>query len=233
MKSTQEKINTPIKTEADSLIPIDVPLDFDFSELKPTNLHGGSSKVYELSSGYIVKERLLKGEASFVENERIRLENNIRVCEKYLADFILKTRVIVKPNRDGMQTLFIIQETLPKEVATLDPDNWNLVFDDQIREKLRQMIMAIEKMYQETKAMIDLLTLNNVAFSSISKNFYLYDFDPLICSEDDLERLRENLVVESSISHHFVTSLDNDTRNAIEANFENLQTLKTLLDTPK
>ncbi|HEV7424572.1 MAG TPA: hypothetical protein VGO21_05320, partial [Candidatus Paceibacterota bacterium] len=68
MKPHNEKITTPIKTEL--TLPVQVPLDFNFTELKSTNFNGGSSRIYELPGGFVVKEKFIQGELNFIENEK-------------------------------------------------------------------------------------------------------------------------------------------------------------------
>ena len=216
-------------TKPRGTLETEVPYDFDLREMKGTKTHGGSSRIYRIPGGYIVKEKSLLGEATLLENVKRRLENNIRLCEQYLGEFFLRARVVIKPNPEGVITIYIIQKELPEKHTTLDPNHWDMVFDEEIKERLQRMMVGINKMYEETGAMIDLLTLNNVAFSSREKTFYLYDCDPLICTQEKLNELSANLVVESHINHEFIATTGNVTRDALEANLENFETLKILV----
>lgn len=167
------------------------------------------------------------------EKVKQKLMNNLVVCRKYLADFLLETHIAVQENKNGVPVVYKVQKELPEDHVTLDPDAWDITLDDHVRAELNKLIDGIEEMYAETGMMIDLLTLNNIAFSASSKTFFVYDIDPMICSNERLQQLQEQFTVDSTIGHTFSTALDNITRDALEANLENLKALKSLLSTLK
>ncbi|MFA5290802.1 MAG: hypothetical protein WC385_00590 [Candidatus Paceibacterota bacterium] len=171
-----------------------------------------------------------------IETIRLQLEkrlellnNNLSLCLQYLGDYFLDGRYQIKRNKNGIPTIYFTQERFPQDGVTLNPDSWALVFDDIVRGRLRDFIARIEKMYEETGLMVDLLTLDNVAFSPAQKTFYLYDADPLICSNDRREELEVKYLVSSENSRSFKTYHGTDTRNDLESNFEHLEMLKELV----
>ncbi len=157
------------------------------------------------------------------------LNNNLNLCLQYLGDYFLNGRYQIKRNKNGIPAIYFSQERFPQDGVTLNPDSWALVFDDIIRERLRDFIARIEKMYEETGLMIDLLTLDNVAFSPAQKTFYLFDADPLICSDDRAEELGVKYLVSGKNSRSFKTYFGTDTRHDLEANLEHLEMLKELV----
>ena len=163
------------------------------------------------------------------EKAKEKLTNNIAVCKRYLGDFLVDTDVLIGNNRNSVPVITIIQDALPKNHITLQPDGWNMTVDDAMRAQLQKLITAIEQMYAETAMMIDLLTLANVAFSASNNKFFIYDVDPLICAPENMEALGEQYNVDGWIDHGYTTHNDNVTQNALEANLEHLEVLKSLL----
>lgn len=161
---------------------------------------------------------------------KTKVINNIKICEQYLGDFLLKSEVNLMKNQNGIPSIYIIQEKIPSEVKFLASENWDFKMDDECNFQLQKMIDGIERMYKETGIMIDLISLNNVGFSEKNKKFYLFDVDPLICEKEKENDLETKYVVDTEIEHDFTTELDNQTRNAIEVNFEHIETLKILLE---
>lgn len=163
-----------------------------------------------------------------LENRCETLKNNLKICREYLNEYVLNGSYQVKENKNGIPTIYFKQEHFPQDCITLDPANFNFVFDDVIRDKLKGLIIRIKKMYEETSMMVDLLTLNNVAFSPSHKTFYLFDVDPLICSSEKEKELVQKYMVSSRITNSFKSYLDNPTQNGLEANFEHLKILEEL-----
>lgn len=158
-----------------------------------------------------------------------KYKNNLAVCQHYLGDFLLKTSVSVKPNRNNVDSVYAMQMKLPSDHQTLHPDGWDFTFGDQDRAGLRNLLDAIQHMYHETGLMVDVLTLSNIAYSPSRHQFYLYDIDPLICDSDNLEKLSRDFNADSSINGDFVTYSENKTDNAMEVNMDHLQLLQNLL----
>ncbi|HBY73158.1 MAG TPA: hypothetical protein DEG44_00505 [Candidatus Kerfeldbacteria bacterium] len=169
-----------------------------------------------------------------LEKRLIKLRNNLAVCRNYLNGYFLNGKYEIRNNKNGVPAIFIMQQRLPKDCVTLNPDGWDFVFDDEIRSRLNDVIGRIEKMHTETGLMVDLLTLDNVAFSPSQKTFYLYDADPLICSVGQENMLSTNYEVSGTIDNEgFTTHLDNQTKNGLEANFEHVETLRILTRVPE
>lgn len=166
------------------------------------------------------------------ERAKVKLENNLELTKKYLGNFLARTELLVRENRNGVPVVTILQDMLPNDHITFHPDGWDIIVTDEIRANLRQLIDAIETMYRESRVMIDLLTLQNVAYSASTKKFYIYDIDPLICAKEDEAQLNERYNVDNRIDHEFVTHNDNTTQDALEANLEHLEALKSLLSVP-
>ncbi len=185
-------------------------------EVKATEIRIGENERRELISELKEKQE--------------KLLNNIKICDQYLGDFVLKSETNIRKNKNGMPSLYIIQEKIPSDVKFLAPENWDFKMDDEGALQLRRMIEGIEKMHKETNLMIDLISLNNVGFSEKNKKFYLFDIDPLVCEHDKLNELGTKYEVDAEIGHDFTTAMDNQTTNAMEVNFEHLETLKLLLN---
>ncbi len=165
-----------------------------------------------------------------LKEKQIKLINNLKICEQYLGEFLLKSEIYLKKNQNGIPSLYIIQEKIPSDVKFLEPENWNFKIDNESAFQLQKMISGIEKMYKETNLMIDLISLNNVGFSEKNKKFYLFDIDPLICEKERVSELENIYEIDSEVEHDFITALDNQTTGAMEINFEHLETLKILLE---
>lgn len=111
----------------------------------------------------------------------------------------------------------------------MNPEGWNFVFDDEVRNKLKDLVCGIEKMYNETGLMIDLLAFSNIGFYQTGKAFYVYDFDPLICAPEKEQELSRTYNVSSIITNSSFKSYNNNrSSDAVLVNFEHLDLLKDL-----
>ena len=162
--------------------------------------------------------------------KQAKLLNNIKLCNKYLGDYFLKSDVVLQENQNNFPTIYILQEKIPKGVKFLHSTK-GFRMGDESRNQLRIMIDSIEKMYEETGLMIDLLVLDNVGFSEKNKKFYLFDIDPLICNMNRYDELKNNYEVGTEIDHEFVTATDQKTNDPLEVNLDHLEELRSILDT--
>ena len=165
-----------------------------------------------------------------LQENKERILNNLRICEQYLGNFLLKTQLLLEQNKNAIPTIYIIQEKVPKKAKFLGSTR-GFKMDDKSMNDLNQMIHSIETMYTETGLMVDLLSLDNVAYSEADKKFYLYDIDPLICDEKNYVSFRDKYEVDFEITNDFETVSNQKTRNAIDACLDHLEHLKLFLKT--
>lgn len=164
-----------------------------------------------------------------LKENQIRLLNNLKICEQYLGNFILKTKILLEENKNNIPTIYIVQDKIPEKSKFLGSIK-GLKMDNERRTNLSQMIDSIKKMYQETGLMIDLLSLNNVAFSDTNNSFYLYDIDPLICNEKNYISLKDKYEVDFKIDDFFETISNQKTTNALEACLDHLEHVRGFLE---
>lgn len=204
--------------------------DFDISKLVPSKEHGGSSRLYFLGENRVVKESLEAIQDLEAAQEKVRrILNNIEVLEQYLGDRFLKTHCLIKERKDGDKHVYLVQERAPKGAQSMNPDAWDMVFDDETREHLASFIQDAERMYEETGMMLDLLALDNVFFDPYKREFYFIDPDPVLCKPEDEERLATDHNVSSHIVGDFQTYNGTPETDAIKANMEHLELLRGLL----
>jgi hypothetical protein len=207
-----------------------LPADFSFEELTPSNDHGGSSRLYFLGEEAVVKE----SQENFPDREALadkvrRLQNNLDICIKYLGSSFLEARVIAKIDPSGKERIYFIQRRAPKNAKTLNPEAWNFITNEEGRADIAGFIEKVEKMYSESGLMIDLLALANLFYDELSGKILAIDGDPLICAEEIENELSKDFIADARIDAGFKTYNHTETTNALEANLEHLELLRTLL----
>lgn len=207
-----------------------LPNDFSFSELNASESHGGSSRLYYLGEGTVVKESLedFPNQEALFEKMR-KLQNNLNLCAQYLGSSFLEARVITKVDQTGKERIYFIQKRAPKNAKNLNPDGWDFVTNEQERTNIAEFIAKIEKMFSESGLMIDLLALSNLFYNEADGKIMAIDADPLICAEENADELSKEYVADAKIDGGFKAYNGTETTNALEANLEHLELLRTLL----